>query len=345
MIADKAILELQAVELRSKKLLPASSGIYYVVDTELIVWYIGYSININKRWNSDNSHHRYHQLINISNQENKILKIYFLEINNKIKYLRKIEKEHIEKYNPILNNTPVIQNLELTRDFTVKIPSIKAGSLQTKYMKPLPIFSDKYKVDKKANIFIKQDNNKDNDKSMIMNSIKKFQRRFIDLKDINTGLNLQMEFCINSQDRIFVRHYIIDIVNQYSLREIDSLEAKIVEEIISSLYSQYKNMYPHSIKWLGYKLKCEEVLLLDEEEGLEMQAFAIMIPFSMFVDLIEDKWMRTDKVHQMLHDENTNWHSARTSIKLARWLHENTMNFYQLVDEYLFKETKALVTE
>ena len=178
---------------------------------------------------------------------------------------------------------------------------------------------------------------------MVLNSMKNFQRKFIDLKDMNIGLNLQMEFCINSQRRIFVRHYIIDIVNQYSLREIDSLEAKIVEEIISSIYSKHRNMYPHSIKWLGYKLKCEEVLLLDEEEGLEMQACAIMIPFSMFVDLIEDKWMRSDKIHQILHDENTDWHRTTTSMKLAKWLHENSINFYQLADKYVFEETKALV--
>ena len=65
MIADKFILSLDSVELQDKHLLPNCSGIYYVIDNQQIIWYIGRSINLQKRWNSESPHHRYYQLLSI----------------------------------------------------------------------------------------------------------------------------------------------------------------------------------------------------------------------------------------------------------------------------------------
>ncbi len=41
MLADKFILSLENVELNRKHLLPDCSGIYYVIDLEKTIWYIG----------------------------------------------------------------------------------------------------------------------------------------------------------------------------------------------------------------------------------------------------------------------------------------------------------------
>ena len=79
MLADKFILNLNKVELNNKNLLPEYLGIYYVVDADKVVWYIGRSVSLWKRWNGEQPHHRYHQLIAISKSQNKPFYIYYLE--------------------------------------------------------------------------------------------------------------------------------------------------------------------------------------------------------------------------------------------------------------------------
>ena len=86
MLADEFILNLNKVELNNKNLLPEYLGIYYVVDAERVVWYIGRSVNLCKRWNGEQPHHRYHQLIAISERENKSFYIYYSEISKKKLY-------------------------------------------------------------------------------------------------------------------------------------------------------------------------------------------------------------------------------------------------------------------
>ena len=49
MLADDFILGLNNVGLRTKHLLPKFTGVYYVVDTDLVIWYIGRSVNLKRR--------------------------------------------------------------------------------------------------------------------------------------------------------------------------------------------------------------------------------------------------------------------------------------------------------
>jgi excinuclease UvrABC nuclease subunit len=71
MLADNFILKLDHIELKNKDLLPDCSCIYYVIDEQQIVGYVGRSINLRKRWNGENPHHRYNQLISISAKANQ----------------------------------------------------------------------------------------------------------------------------------------------------------------------------------------------------------------------------------------------------------------------------------
>ncbi|MEY2858649.1 MAG: hypothetical protein RLZZ74_2962 [Cyanobacteriota bacterium] len=89
MLADKFILDLERVELQNKELLPDYSGIYYVIDRQHLIWYIGRSINLQQRWNSiENPHHRYHQLLTIATQKNTEFFIhYYQEQKNKLNKL------------------------------------------------------------------------------------------------------------------------------------------------------------------------------------------------------------------------------------------------------------------
>ena len=102
MVTDEFILNLDCVELNDKNLLPEYPGIYYVVDADKVVWYVGRSINLWQRWNAEQPHHRYHQLIAISNRENKSFYIYYSETHKKRLY--QLEKIQIYKYQPRLNN-------------------------------------------------------------------------------------------------------------------------------------------------------------------------------------------------------------------------------------------------
>ncbi|BAZ43653.1 hypothetical protein NIES4102_06540 [Chondrocystis sp. NIES-4102] len=101
MLADYEILSLPKVSLETKELLPEFSGIYYVVDENKIVWYIGKAKNIRKRWQGK-SHHRIYQL--------KLLKHKYFDIFYEYIDLFQLdirEKQQIAKYIPHLNNSPV----------------------------------------------------------------------------------------------------------------------------------------------------------------------------------------------------------------------------------------------
>ena len=101
MLADLEILNLPKVSLETKELLPEYSGIYYVVDENELVWYLGKAKNICKRWQGK-SHHRIYQLKHL---RHKHFNIYYEKINSS--QLTQREKQQIEKYNPHLNNSPV----------------------------------------------------------------------------------------------------------------------------------------------------------------------------------------------------------------------------------------------
>ncbi len=94
------ILGLPKVLLQAKQLLPEYSGIYYVLDEDNQVWYIGKAKNIRKRWQGK-AHHRIYQL----KAQKKNFTIYYESVSEY--QLDFVEKERIEKYQPHLNSSPV----------------------------------------------------------------------------------------------------------------------------------------------------------------------------------------------------------------------------------------------
>jgi ribosomal protein S8 len=101
LLADSEILHLPKVSLETKELLPEYSGIYYVVDENKIVWYVGKAKNIRKRWQGK-SHHRIYQLKQL---KHKYFDIHYENIS--LSVLDQREKQQIVKYTPHLNNSPV----------------------------------------------------------------------------------------------------------------------------------------------------------------------------------------------------------------------------------------------
>ena len=101
MLADLEILNLPKVSLETKELLPEHSGIYYVVDENQVVWYIGKAKNIYNRWQGK-AHHRIYQLKQL---KHKNFSIFYDRIN--ISQLDSREKQQIKRYSPHLNNSPV----------------------------------------------------------------------------------------------------------------------------------------------------------------------------------------------------------------------------------------------
>ena len=101
LIADSVILNLPKIALQAKQLLPEYSGIYYVLDDNNNIWYIGQAKNIRKRWQGK-SHHRIYQL---AAQKKKHFTIYYEQVSES--QLGSIEKQRIENYHPHLNSSPV----------------------------------------------------------------------------------------------------------------------------------------------------------------------------------------------------------------------------------------------
>ncbi|MEG4446308.1 hypothetical protein QUB47_21405 [Microcoleus sp. AT9_B5] len=101
MSADEHILQLPHISLNSRTLLPEESGIYYVVDENSIIWYIGKAKNLRTRWTGD-SHHRLYQL---QKQRKQQFTIYYELLPESL--LDIIEQQRIEQYSPQLNGTKV----------------------------------------------------------------------------------------------------------------------------------------------------------------------------------------------------------------------------------------------
>ncbi len=101
MIADENILQLSKISLSMKHLLPEYSGIYYVLDENNHIWYIGKTKNLNKRWQGK-AHHRIDQL---ESQKKRYFTIYYEQVS--VSQLDHVETQRIETYCPELNSTPV----------------------------------------------------------------------------------------------------------------------------------------------------------------------------------------------------------------------------------------------
>ena len=89
---------LPSVPFDERNKLPNESGIYFVIDSQEIVQYIGRSQNIHKRWEK---HHRNSQLADMCGVNIAYLKI------SEVAFLPSIEKALIREFNPLLNNTKV----------------------------------------------------------------------------------------------------------------------------------------------------------------------------------------------------------------------------------------------
>lgn len=344
MLADEFILNLNKVELNNKNLLPEYLGIYYVVDADKVVWYIGRSVSLWKRWNGEQPHHRYHQLIAISKSQNKPFYIYYSETSKKKLY--QLEIEQIYKYQPRLNNTPVISKRNTKHNLIPSLNTSKESSniSNTNKTLSLKILSNNYKP---KNIIIKEDKTiKDNsvdimtknERAVVNTSLKQFERKFITLKNDETGLNLQLEICIDSRGRLFVRHYTFfiiygDVIGVHTYI-IDKNDKDTINDPLSTLESKCESLYRVSIKWLGYKLKCEDIILIDEKEDFQIETPAIMLPFNMFVDLVEYEWLSDSNLSEALEEKETSWYKEQSTLtKIAKWLHDRNTNLRKLVEE------------
>lgn len=102
MIDEFDLNNLPSIKLIEKEKLPTTAGIYFAVDENNYVWYVGKAQNINKRWQS---HHRYHQLERINRKKSIQLKWYECENNDRL--LSTLENYFIDNYFPELNQTKV----------------------------------------------------------------------------------------------------------------------------------------------------------------------------------------------------------------------------------------------
>ena len=101
MNATEFILQLPNISIKNRELLPENSGIYYVLDEQFIVWYVGQAKNLRSRWAGD-SHHRLYQL---QKQRKKQFVIYYELVAES--HLNAMERQRIEEYNPQLNGTKI----------------------------------------------------------------------------------------------------------------------------------------------------------------------------------------------------------------------------------------------
>ena len=94
--------KLPSLSLSQRNTLPKCPAVYFAVDSENRVLYVGRANNLLARWKD---HHRQEQLNRI-NRRNKI-KIAWLICPNELKVLVTTEIYFIELYHPLLNRTPV----------------------------------------------------------------------------------------------------------------------------------------------------------------------------------------------------------------------------------------------
>ena len=102
MINEFNLDDLPSVKLVEKEKLPDVAGIYFAVDENNRVWYVGKAQNINRRWQS---HHRYYQLEKINRKNLILLKWYACKSDENM--LTDLEQYFITSYFPQLNQTKV----------------------------------------------------------------------------------------------------------------------------------------------------------------------------------------------------------------------------------------------
>jgi hypothetical protein len=287
MLADNFILSLSNLELDRKNYLPDCSGIYYVIDLDKTIWYIGRSVNINRRWNREKSHHRYEQLLSLALEQKTTFFLYYRRVN--VKQINQEEKQAIFKYQPLLNNTPIDktlvrsrQNPNLLLNSTLTILSDFTKSTNRKEFKQQAL-KNNFNMETK----IKVEDRVEKD----IQAIKTFRRKFISFKDDNIGLNIELEICIDSQSRLFVRHNNWDYLLGYQLNRFNLNNLSGVDNYILNLNSRLLSI-SNPFKWFGYKLNIDNILIIDEEDNFEIETLAIMLPLRMFINLLENVWIK-----------------------------------------------------
>lgn len=89
------IRTLPSVALEDRSELPNTPCIYFAIDSNNVVQYIGQTANANKRWKS-NGHHKYEKL-------SQLLSVRIAYLETDIDLLNDIEKALIEYFDPPLN--------------------------------------------------------------------------------------------------------------------------------------------------------------------------------------------------------------------------------------------------
>jgi hypothetical protein len=325
MFADNFILSLENIELDRKHCLPNCSGIYYVIDSAKTIWYIGRSVNINRRWNGEKIHHRYEQLLSLAVAQKTVFFIYYDRVP--AKQINKKEKKAIVLYQPLLNNTPIDR-------------SFVRSSKQDNFIN-LPILSDFSKLPQYDRVFIEDNFYMETEikseplylKNPETQEIKKFNRKFIQLRDDKINLNFELEICIDRQARFFVRHHTCTYIAYRDLKIVDKLKPESIEEDIHLNVTSRLIKSRNPFRWLGYKLNCENILLIDEEDTFEIETLAIMMPFRMFIDFLEDIWIKTLNP-STFKEEETSWFQQRDlCTKIAKYLYDRNITAIDLVKE------------
>lgn len=89
---------LPSVRIADRKQLPKSPGIYFAVNANNEVLYIGKAVNLHKRWHR---HHRYIELCSIED-----IRLCWIE-TAEIDALEEAEETLIERFSPLLNDSPI----------------------------------------------------------------------------------------------------------------------------------------------------------------------------------------------------------------------------------------------
>ena len=147
-------------------------------------------------------------------------------------------------------------------------------------------------------------------------------------------MNYELEICINSSNRLFVRHLTYWLIYFDRIDDSDLNNKDELESCISDLKSRCSRLYEQSLRWLGYKLNCCKVLLIDKEENIEIETLAIIMPFRMFVELTEYEWAREESLSETLKNQKREWFKDKSlSIKLAKHFYDNNLTLYKLIEE------------
>ncbi|VEP11353.1 hypothetical protein H1P_1000024 [Hyella patelloides LEGE 07179] len=306
--------------------------------------------NLYRRWNGKQDHHRYKQLVSILNKPDKKIHIYYHKTPPAELLL--IEKKQILKYQPFLNNTPVKKSFNLFDINTNKqqfFDNFNIDYHNTNCMnKILTILSDfqdlqdnnRYSKELKQNTVSTANNlevinsNTVQQQEVKSHNVKYFHRRFIPLKSSKINLNLELEICIDSKNRLFVRHHTFSYIRNRTLEIIDPNQLEqISQKYIYELEKKLLIMsYP--VRWIGYKLICEQVLLIDDEEDLQIETLAIMLPLRMFINLLEDIWLKNYSSPKFLEQEEQFFiDSGNLSLKLAKYLYDEKTTLVKLVEQ------------